>query len=54
MNTEIKKYIIMQLQELQADFEDLSGEELIECREAMLERVNSCLIAIGEIDEYNI
>lgn len=54
MNTEIKKYIIMQLQELQADFEDLSNKELIECRECMLERVNSSLIAIGGTDEYNI
>ena len=30
---EIREYILRHLQELQADFEELSNEELIECRE---------------------
>ncbi len=42
------------LTELQADFEDMSNEELIECRNTMLERINACMIAILETDEDNI
>ena len=55
--TEILKnnrdYILRHLQELQADLEDFSNEELVEHRDCMLERVNSCLIAIGECEEDN-
>ena len=31
------------LQELLADLEDLSDEELIACRKVMLDRINECL-----------
>ena len=54
MNLEIRKFLLNHLQELQADFEDLNNEELADCRESMLERVNSCLIALGETDEDNL
>ena len=30
---EIREYVLRHLQELQADFEELSNEELAECRE---------------------
>lgn len=49
-----REYLLRQLQELQADFEDLNDEDLIDCRESMLERVNNCLEALGECDEDNI
>lgn len=42
-----------QLIELQADFEDLSDEEFIECRDIMSARVNRCLELILETDEDN-
>ena len=50
-----RKYHILktQLQELQADLEDLSDEDIIDCREVMLQRVNVCLEEIGEFDEDN-
>lgn len=43
-----------QLSELQADLEDMTDEELIDCRSTMLERVNRCMRAILETDEDNI
>lgn len=43
-----------QLTELQADLEDMTNEELIECRGALLGRVNWCLRLILETDEDNI
>ena len=43
-----------QLTELQADFEDLDNEELVHCRETMLERVNKCMELILETDEDNL
>lgn len=43
-----------QLAALQADFEDFTDEELVECRATMLNRVNCCLTAILETDEDNI
>ena len=46
--------LLRQLQELQADLEDFTDEELIECRDVMLERVNICLYGIGESDEDNL
>ena len=49
-----RETLLRQLQELQADFEDLSNEELVECRECMYQRVNKCLIELGECDEDNI
>lgn len=39
-----------QLAALQADFEVLTDEELVECRATMLNRVNCCLTAILETD----
>lgn len=45
--------ILRHLQELQADYEDFSDEELVECRGAMLMRVNECLAELGESDEDN-
>ena len=43
-----------QLRELQADLEDMSDKELVECRSCILERINSCMQAILETDEDNI
>ena len=43
-----------QLTELQADLEDMTDEELIDCRSALLERVNWCMRAILETDEDNL
>ena len=43
-----------QLSELQADLEDMSDEELIDCRDALLERINWCMRAILETDEDNL
>lgn len=43
-----------ELSELQADFEDLSDEELIECRETMLSRINRCMMLILETNQDNI
>lgn len=45
--------VLRHLQELQADYEDFSDEELVECRGAMLMRVNECLAELGESDEDN-
>jgi hypothetical protein len=41
------------LQELQADYLDLTDEDLIACRDCMAERVDQCLVALGETDEDN-
>ena len=54
MELEIRNFVLAHLQELQADLEDLDNSELLNCRECMLERVNSCLNAIGEDDADNI
>ena len=56
---EIKKYIANRsilhehLSELQGDLEDLSDEDLLDCRGVMLKRINACLNAILEKDEDN-
>ena len=50
---ENREFILRNLQELQANFEDLCDDELIEVREFMLRRINNCLIAIGESEEDN-
>jgi len=47
------KNLLNNLLELQADFEDLSDEDLIECRKVMLERVNECLEEIDDLYEDN-
>ena len=49
-----REYLLRQLQEIQADFEDMSNEEIIIHREVILKRVNNCLIELGEKDEDNI
>lgn len=49
----LRSDLLTHLQELQTDFEDLSDEDLLECREVMLERVNECLEILEELDEDN-
>lgn len=49
-----RDYLHEQLTELQADFLDMSNEELIECRSSLLKRVNCCMNAILETDEDNL
>ncbi|MBQ8998176.1 MAG: hypothetical protein IJ086_05735 [Clostridium sp.] len=49
-----RDYLLNQLQELQADFEDFDNDELIENRECMLERINECLKALFESDNDNL
>lgn len=49
-----REFLLRHLQELQADFEDLSDCELCDLREVMLERVNKCLQELGECDEDNL
>lgn len=48
-----REIILRHLQELQADYEDFSDEELVKCRGVMLMRVNECLTELGESDEDN-
>lgn len=54
MNKVNREFLLRQLQELQADFEDLSNEDLVNCRQCILERINSCLEELGECDADNI
>lgn len=54
LNAEERMEILRHLQELQADFLELTEQELEECRECMLERVNICLQLLKECDEDNI
>jgi hypothetical protein len=54
MNDIVREIILRQLQELQADFEDFTNEELLEHRKVMAERINICLSTLGECDEDNI
>lgn len=49
-----REYLLRQLQELQADFEDLSDSDLVKYRECMLNRVNNCLDELDECDADNI
>ena len=49
-----RDFLHEQLSELQADLEDMTDEELIECRSIMLERVNWCMTAILETEEDNL
>ena len=41
------------LSELQADLEDMTDDQLIECRSTLLKRVNLCMEVILETDEDN-
>jgi hypothetical protein len=41
------------LQELQADYLDLTDKDLIDCRKIMQERVDACLVALDEQNEDN-
>jgi hypothetical protein len=50
----LREGLLHQLQELQADFEDLTDEDLLECRKVMLQRVNDCLEGLEESDEDNM
>ena len=54
LEIEERMEILRHLQELQADFQELTEQELEECRECMLERVNVCLQLLKECDEDNI
>lgn len=49
-----REFLLRQLQELQADFQDFTDFELVDCRQSMLERVDACLVELGETDEDNI
>ena len=49
-----RDFLHEQLFELQADLEDMTDEELIECRSIMLERVNWCMTSILETEEDNL
>ena len=53
LTKEERIYLLRHLQELQADFEELTTEELEECRLCMLNRVNECLEVLGESEEDN-
>ena len=46
--------ILRHLQELQADFDELTEQELEECRECMLQRINICLELLKESEEDNM
>ena len=54
LEVEERMEILRHLQELQADFQELTEQELEECRECMLKRVNVCLQLLKECDEDNI
>ena len=54
LEIEERMEILRHLQELQADFQELTEQELEECRECMLKRVNVCLQLLKECDEDNI
>lgn len=45
--------MMRELQELQADYEELTQQDLLDCREAMHKRVNRCLEGLEESDEDN-
>lgn len=49
-----RNYLLRQLQEIQADFEDFTNEEIIEHKDVILSRVNSCLENLEECEEDNI
>lgn len=47
-------FLLHHLQELQANFEDLSDEDIIENRDCILNRISECLKALHETDEDNL
>jgi hypothetical protein len=49
----VRNDLLSHLQELQANFQDLSDEELLECRQTMLNRINECLARLEESYEDN-
>lgn len=53
LTKEERIYLLRHLQELQADFEELTIEELEECRLCMFNRVSECLEILGESEEDN-
>ena len=53
LTKEERIYLLRHLQELQADFEELTTEELEECRLCMFNRVSECLEILGESKEDN-
>ena len=52
----MNKFIISQfedeLDELQANLEDMNDQELSECREVMLKRINKCMDLLEELGGY--
>jgi hypothetical protein len=53
LTKEERIYLLRHLQELQADFEELTTEELEECRLCMFNRVSECLAILKESEEDN-
>lgn len=53
LTKEERIYLLRHLQELQADFEELTTDELEECRLCMFNRVSECLEILGESEEDN-
>lgn len=49
----VRNDLLSHLQELQANFQDLSDDELLECRQIMLNRINECLARLEESYEDN-
>ena len=49
-----RDFLLNHLKELQADFEDLSDDEIIENRECILSRINECLKELLESDKDNL
>jgi hypothetical protein len=49
----VRNELLSHLQELQANFQDLSDKELLECRQVMLNRINECLARLEESYEDN-
>lgn len=49
-----RNFLLNHIQEIQADFEDFSNDELVENRNCILIRINECLKELGECDEDNI
>jgi len=43
-----KQNLFEEIYEIYADFKDLNDEELIECRECILSRLNRCLDLLNE------
>lgn len=52
----MSEFIISQLEdeldELQANFEDMNDQDLLECRKIMLSRINKCIDLLEELGGY--